>query len=250
MQYSDVTLTNDAIIQNCETMAKLGNGGITGNSVLFSKFTGWINDAYGKVVMQILTVDKNWRWDDFNWTNPNAFPIATALLVSGQRDYWLPRATNTSDQSTLWKVYKVRMKDISGEWYTLIPLGADEDEIADETPGRPTKYRLIGSSLRLSCPPTSGGVTLAAGVQVWFQREFIRFTTSSTTEVPGFMSSYHYLLPLDACATYFLPVDQNIANQYLALFRVGLSEMKTSYAARNDDSSVTKRLKPNIEDTR
>lgn len=249
MVFSDTTV-KDGIIQNCETLAKLGDGGITGNSVLFAKFTGWINEAYGKVVMAIMTVDKNWRWDDFNWTNPNAFPVATALLVSGQRDYLLPRATNSSDLSTLWKVYKVRMKDTNGEWYDLTPLGSDEDELASDTTGHPTKYRLLAGSVRLSVPPTAAGVTLSAGIQVWFQREFVKFTTSDTTMSPGFMSSYHYLLALDACATYFLPYDLNMANEYIALFRGGLQDLKVSYSQRNDDSNITKRMSPHIEDTR
>lgn len=248
MQFSSTSGKN-GIIQNAESLSKLGDGGISGNTTLMAKFTGWVNDAYYKVARAILTVDKNWRWDDFNWTSPNAFPVATNTLVSGQRDYILPRATNASNQSTLWKVYKVRIKDLNGEWYDLVPLSGNEDE-TDNGSGIPKNYRLLANSIRLSDPPLTGKVTLPAGIQVWFQREFVKFTTSSTTEQPGFLSSYHHLLALDASATFLMPNDSALAANYIALFNAGLNELKDSYALRNDDPNTVKRMTPKAEDTR
>lgn len=254
MKYSD-TSNKDGIIQNCESLCSLGDAGITGNSVLFAKFNGWINDAYGKVAEVILRVDKNWRWDDSNWGSDSnqALPVATCNLVSGQRTYILPRATNSSDYSTLWKVYKVRIKDTNGEWYDLEPLASDAEETADGSAtgsGRPTKYRLIRNTIRLSDPPLSGKVTLTAGIQVWFQREFDRFTVSDTTQQPGFISIYHHLLAFDASATFFLPTNSAKSAEYLTLFQNGLKNLESAYAQRNDDPQVTKRLKPNVENNK
>lgn len=252
MEFNNVALTNDALIQNCESLSKLGNGGISGNTVLLAKFTGWINQAWEKVAMAILTVDKNWRWDDNHYGSSfeanTAYPIATTNLVDGQRDYILPRATNSSDQSTLWKVYKVRLKDSNGKWFTISPLSADEDEIAQE--GKPTKYRLISNSIRLSGPPDSDALTLTAGIQVWFQRAFVKFTVADTIRQPGFMSSYHHLLCLDASATHLLPTSTELSAGYLALFKSGLEDMKVSFAQRNDDPQTTKRIVPHLESTR
>lgn len=247
MNFSDTTNKN-GIIQNCESLSKLGDAGISGNATLLAKFTGWINDAYAKIAMAILTVDKNWRWDDTNWTTPQAFPVATGTLVSGQRDYILPRATNSSDQSTLWKVYKIRIKDSTGEWYDLTPLSGDEEE-TDNGTGVPTKYRLLAGSIRLSDPPTSN-VTLASGMQVWFQREFDKFVKTDTTQNPGFMSSYHHLLQLDASATHLLPTNSKLAGNYLTLFNNGLEDLRSSYALRNDDPKTTKRMTMNIESSK
>lgn len=248
MEFSNTSEKN-GILQNCESLSKLGDAGITGNATLLGKFTGWVNDAYHKVARAILTVDKNWRWDDYNWSDPNAFPVATGTLVDGQRDYLLPRATNTSSQSTLWKVYKVRIKDLNGEWYDLVPLSGNQSETATGS-GVPKSYRLLANSIRLSDPPLTDKVTLAAGIQVWFQREFVKFTTSSTTEQPGFMSSYHHLLAWDASATFLMPNDPQLAANYIALFTAGLNDLKTSYAQRNDDPNTVKRLTPKQEDTR
>lgn len=250
MVYSD-TSNKDGLLQDCESLCSLGDAGITGNATLKSKFTGWLNNSYGKVAMAILTVDKNWRWDDFNYgpSSNEAFPVATATLESGSRDYILPRATNSANQSTLWKVYKVRIKDIDGEWYDIVPLGTDDDE-TDNGSGVPTKYRLLANSIRLSDPPLTGKVTLTAGIQVWFQREFDKFTTSDTTQQPGFISAYHYLLPLEASANYLLPIDQSKAAGYLTLFNDGLEKLKQSYAQRNDDPKTTKRMTPKVESTR
>lgn len=247
MQFSNTSEYN-GIIQNCETLSKLGNGGITGNTILFGKFTGWINDAYAEVAMAAMTADKNWRWDDNNYTTPNSVPVATNTLTDGVRDIILPRATNAADQSTLWRVYKVRLKDLNGEWYTLEPLASDEDEIDDS--GRPTKYRLLGNSVRLSGPPSSTAITLSAGIQVWFQREFIKFTTASTTQMPGFMSSFHHLLELKASSKYLLPTDAKLAMVYLAMFDKGILEVQKAYAQRQDDPKTTKRMVPNVEDNR
>ena len=250
MQFND-TSTKSGIIQNCESLCNLGDAGISGNTVLLAKFTSWINDSYGKVAQAILTVDKQWRWDDSNWgSNSNqSKPVATATLETGVRDYVLPRATNSSDRSTLWKVYKVRIKDIDGEWYDIVPLGTDEAE-TDNASGVPTKYRLLNGTIRLSDPPLTGKVTLTSGIQVWFQREFSRFTTASTTTHPQFISAYHYLLALDASATFLKPTDRKLADSYLLDFERDMEKLKKAYAQRNDDPNTIKRMTPKPQDNR
>ena len=247
MEFSNTT-SKDGIIQNCESKCKLGDGGISGNAILLAKFTGYINQAWEKVAMRILQVDKNWRWDDNNYWNQasNAIPVATHDLEDGERMYILPRSTNSADQSTTWKVYKVRVKDINGVFYDLLPLGADEDETSNGS-GKPTHYRLVGNNIRLSDPPSSTGVTLTGGIQVWFQRAFIKFTSSDTTKQPGFISSFHHLLELDASATHLLPTDKALAADYITLFNAGLDQLEIAFAQRNDDPKNTKRLIPHIE---
>ena len=149
----------------------------------------------------------------------------------------------------MWKVYKVRVKDLNGDWYDLEPLGSDKDEI-DDGSGKPTKYRLLGNVVRLSAPPLTGKVTLTAGIQIWYQREFDKFTSADTTQNPGFMSSYHYLLAMDASATYLAPTDSKLSNKYLILFENGLEKLAKTYAQRNDDPKVVSRMTPKVEDTK
>ena len=247
MTFND-TSTQDGLLQSCESYCNLGPTGITGDTTLKAKFTSWINQAMDKIGSAVLTVDKNWRWDDT--ASYGNFSVATADLVDAQRDYVLPRATNSSDISTLWKVYKVRIKDNNGTWYDLTPLASDADENNSDTQGRPTKYRLLGNSIRLSDIPDTGAVTFEEGIQVWFQRSPVKFVAGDTTKQPPFMTSFHYLLALDASANYLLPIDPNTASGYLTLFKQGLEELKTSYATRNDDPKTTKRITPYTEDTR
>lgn len=248
MYFSD-TSGQDGYIQNCESLCNLGSAGISGDAILLKKFTSWGNQAMEKVGTAILTVDKNWRFDDT--ASYGTFAVATHDLLDGIRDYVLPRATNSSDISTLWKVYKVRIKDINGVWYDLKPLASDEDENNSNTQGRPTRYRLLGNSIRLSDIPDTGSVTFEDGIQVWFQRAFVKFlSTDTTNKVIPFISSFHYLLQLDASASYLMPIDPNKAVGYLNLFNQGLESLKTSFATRNDDPQTTKRLVAHTEDTK
>lgn len=247
MEFSNTTI-RDGILQNCEDLCGLGYTGITGNTDLLYKFTGYANQAMDKIAMAILTVDKNWRWDDT--ASYGDFPVATNDLIDGQRDYVLPKATNSSDISTLWKVYKVRIKDTNGVWYDLIPLASDEDENNSNSTGRPTHYRLLGNSIRLSDTPDTGRVTFTAGIQVWFQRAFVKFLYTDTTKQPAIMSGFHYLLQLDMSASYLLPKDTKLAGSFIGLFTAGIEGLKKAYALRNDDPNITKRLNAKIESTR
>ena len=249
MNFSNTT-NKDGILQNCETLCNLGDGGITGNTTLKAKFAGWVNIALDDVATAILTVDKNWRWDDV--ASYGNFSVATCNLVSGQRDYVLPRATNASDISTLWKVYKVRIKDTNGNWFDIAPLASDVAENDSNSSGSPTHYRLLGNSIRLSDSPNSS-VTLTAGIQVWFQRSAVKFVATGTTDdtkQPAFINSHHKLLQLGASVWFLLPTNTALANEYIALFDSGLEKLKTSYATRNDDPQTTKRLVPQVEDNR
>ena len=96
MTFND-TSTKDGVIQNCESFCKLGNATITGDTLLLDKFTGYTNQAMDKIATAILTIDKNWRFDDV--ASYGNFAVATADLVDGQREYVLPRATLTGDIS-------------------------------------------------------------------------------------------------------------------------------------------------------
>lgn len=245
MDFSNTT-TKDGILQNCESLCGLGNAGITGNPILLLKFTGYTNQSLDRIATEILTVDKNWRWDDI--ASYGNYSVATTDLVDGQRDYVLPRATNSSDISTLWKMYKVRLKDSNGEWYDLKPLASDEAETSPE--GRPTKYRLLGNSIRLSDIPDTNSLTLSGGIQVWFQRQYVKFVSTDTTKQPPIMSNYHHLIELYASHKYLLPKDTKLSGDYLTLFENGIEKLKTGYAMRNDDPQTTKRLTAKVENTK
>ena len=233
MQYND-TSNNTGIVQLSETLSQLGPGGITNDTALLKRFTQLHNNAYKKVVSAIMKVDKNWRWDDSNYTD---FPIATINLFSLQRDYTLPASSVGGNASTLYRINRVRVLDTSGNFYDLKLLPADWDETQSgaANAGVPIWYRLIGNSIRLSPIPLTGSVTLAGGLEVQFQRAFDEFVYTDTTQQPGFMDTYHDLICLDACATYLLPINTKLATEYFQLFAQRLELLQEDYAKKNDD---------------
>lgn len=229
MQISDTTNKN-GIVQLQERLCKLGDGGITNDSTLFKQVIGDINQAYKKVAMGLLRVDRRWKFDDSNYTD---FPIATINLVSGQRDYTLPAATSGGNASTLWRINLVEVMDSTGNYSKIEPFY--DGELEGTVSGLPTMYKLIGNSIRLDAIPLTGSVTLTAGLRITFQRSIVEFTTSSTTEQPGFIDTYHDLLAYDASATYLLPFDRQLAVDYSAIFENRLKLLQKDYANKNED---------------
>jgi len=236
MKFSQ-TSSKDGIIQNCESLCSLGDAGITGNTILLAKFTGWINSAYHKVVSAIIAVDKNWAWDDSNYTD---LPRGTATLVSGQQNYTLPAATASGNASELLRVTKIAVLDSNStpQERTLHLTTQNDADLnnAYPTAGLPILYKLVGNAVKMWPSPSSTYVTLASGLVVYFQRSFDEFVTTDTTQQPGFVATYHDLLQLDASAQYLLPLNLQLATSYMTLFNNRLNQMQEDINDRNDDN--------------
>jgi len=238
MVFSD-TVNKNGIIQMCEDLCKLGDGGITNDSTLFLKATAGINQADKKVGMAILRADKRWKFDDSNYIN---FPIAAIDLDITKRDYTLPSAVSGGNASTLWRVNKIQVKDTSGNLHTVELMDSDEEELS--TSGFPTKYNLIGNSIRFKEFPS--GVTTTEGLVITFQRSIVEFTTASTTQQPGFIDTYHDLLAYDYSSVYLMPLNTQLAISYSNIYENRLKLLQADYALRNDD--VKRRLTPMSQD--
>ena len=246
MQFSNTTDKNGCI-QFTESLTKLGDGGITNDTTLFKQITSYFNQGCKKVEIALLRVDKNWRWDDFNYTD---FPIATINLVDQQRDYTLPASTSGGNAATLWKVNRVRILGLNGLFYDILPLPADWDEtqVGATYSGNPRWYRMIGNSIRLSPIPKAGSITLTGGLEIQFQRSGVDFTTASTTAQPGFTDAYHDLPCYDAAASYLLPINPDLAVKYMTIFNQRLSLLGDDWTNRNDDTP--KSLYPRFRSSR
>lgn len=233
MKYSDTT-NKDGIVQFTESLCKLGDGGITSDTTLFKQITSYLNQAAKKIETALLRVDKNWKWDDTNYTD---FPIATIDLVTGQRDYTLPASTSGGDASTLWKINKVRVLGTDGLYFDIYPLPAtwNETHPAVGYQGSPIYYRLIGNAIRLSPIPKTSDVTLTSGLEVTFQRSGVDFTTSSTTVQPGFPNAYHDLMAYDASSAYLMPINTDLALIYSQVFNQRIELLEQDWSNRNDD---------------
>lgn len=241
MQFKDTT-TRTGIIELCEDLSKLGPTGISGNTALLQRFTSYINMRYLEVFSTIMSVDKHWKADDFNYTD---YPEAPINLVASQRDYTLPVASTGANVATLLRINKVWVLDAEGTRRELSQMepGEDFDHTAS---GLPTKYYVDGKSIFLNVLPTASSVTLTGGLIIKFQRTPDAFLSTDDVQQPGFMATHHPLLAIGASAMYMLPVDPSLANQYEQRFLLGLENLKRDYATK-DDNTVT-RLTPRVTD--
>lgn len=237
MEFSNTTSKN-GIIQNIESLCNLSDGGITGNTTLFYKITGYVNNAYNKVALAMLQADKRWKWDDFNNTD---FPRGAATLVSGQKDYTLPAATASGNAATLLGIHKIAVLDANSTPQEIVLKLTDRPEASlnnqYSSSGRPVVYKLVGNSVKMWPAPDAGiSVTLASGLIVYFGRTPAQYTSSSTSVQPGFNGAYHELLQLDASAQYLLPTNAKLAGSYLVLYKNMLNELLDTLPNMNDDS--------------
>lgn len=195
-------MTYTELLGLCESLSGLGSGGITTNSTLKSQFTDYLNMAQSQARSAILQVSKNHASDDYNWTDIPDAPIA---LVAGQADYTLPVSEVGANLATLLRVTGVYF--LSNNERTYIPYMA-QGEALSATSGVPTAYRLNGKSLFFNNPPNAATVSTYTNVHVEFERIQDKFTTSDTTQQPGFIEIYHPALAIKATAIYKLPLDR------------------------------------------
>ena len=194
MKFSDTT-NKTGLIQDCETLLGMADAGISGDATLLKTFTRLLNVWYRKANMWIWEVQSYWDYDDKNLTD---LPVATTDMVDAQQDYSIP--------TTAQKILRVEAKNANGDWILLneidesnIPYALDEYY---ETDGMPAQYRLSGNSLFLYPSPSTGSTTLTAGLKIYFSRDIDEFTSTDTTQEPGFLNSFHRILPLGACLDY------------------------------------------------
>ena len=235
MQFSD-TSNKNGIIQYCESLTNLGDTAISGNSTLLKQFTNYVNSGYYEVFMAIMSVDKTWKVDDFNYAD---FPEGPITMVASQRDYTLPVAVVGANLATLLRVNRVWVLDLNGVRFPLRKMNPDENFLyADDNyaaTGFPTAYKLHGKSIYLDILPVATSVTLTDGLIVQVQRTPDAFTSADTTQQPGFMETYHDLLALKASAWYLLPTNPQLATMYEERFRTRLELLKRDYAQKDDN---------------
>lgn len=234
MQISDTTNKN-GVIQNMESLCKLGDAGITGNSTLFSKMIGYVNLVNQQVATALMQCDERWQFDDYNNTD---LPRATATLVFGQRDYTLPVAGVGLDASSLLGLVRVAVLLANGQEQPIVQTDRDESWLNNQyaNSSLPFVYKLVGNSMKIWPAADNGvSVTLVGGLVCYFKRTPVAFTTASTTVQPGFLSSFHDVLQLGASAQYLLPIDNKLAIQYLTLYTARVELLQEATVRANGD---------------
>lgn len=257
MQFSNTTNREQGLIQDCEDILSLGNAGITGTAAILARFTRYMNEWYLRVVGWILEAEGTYEWDDSNYTN---FPIATKDLVNSQQDYTLPAAASGGNASTFLRLIGVEVADASGLYQRLTRI--DESQmpasITDfmRTDGMPQYYQELANSILLYPAPATASVTISAGLKFFFQRSIDLFTTSDTTQQPGFAEPFHRILSVGASLDFSdikgkkdlaTILKRRIYGDPVVKDDIGLKkELMNFYSSRNKD--VRLRLKPRTAD--
>lgn len=237
--FSD-TSNKNGLIQNIESLCNLGDAGISGNTTLMAKITGFVNQANQDVAIAIMQADKRWQYDDFNNTD---LPRAAATLVASQRDYTLPAASSSGNAATLLGIVKVVVLDANStpQERILRLTNKDEGSLNNQyaTAGLPLVYKLVGNSIKIWPAADSGtNVTLASGLIIYFKRTPVAFTVSTTTTQPGFMAPFHDILEFAAAGKYMLPIDKKLGESYLDRAAFRTEKLLEAYAHENEDSKT------------
>ena len=171
-----------------------------------------VNSALEEVVGDIISAQGDFQFDDSNYTD---LPIGIGDLVNGQKDY-------SFDPSVI-DVVGVSIMDANGKYQAILPIDQrdmtqNQGNVSGQrvqsssqrvdpsqfysTPGTPIWYDKNGASIYLYPTPITGSVTLTAGLKVFFQRTASLFVIGDTIKAPGFISTYHRVLPLMASLSY------------------------------------------------
>ncbi|MCH7771856.1 MAG: hypothetical protein IIA49_12710 [Bacteroidetes bacterium] len=158
-----------------------------------------VNRWYDRATYIITRADNRWQWDD---NNQSDLPIATAALVSGQNDYGIAAGT-------FLRITKVAVRrSVSDTTYTeLVPVDIHDSiarrifEEKSTTDGTPVMYDKTANSILLEPAPNYAS---SDGLKIAYQRVPDYFTTSDTTQQPGFAEIFHRFLSLGACFDYAL----------------------------------------------
>jgi len=187
MQFSD-TSNYTGIIQTIDFLL-FGNGTTQNTDYSIEDRTRNVNLSLDEAVAELFKADPNFKWDD---TNNADFPIATTTLTSGLDHYSVPDSTLV--------VSRVRIKDRNGKWITLDPkLRRELSDSELNSTGTPTQYFKEGGAI-FPIPVPDYGV--ASGIELEFQRGANHFSSTDTTETPGFASIFHEFLPVGAALKY------------------------------------------------
>lgn len=161
-----------------------------------------INNAYEQVVGWLINADGKWQFDDTNYGN---FPIGTYTLVDSQGVY--------SFNDKFLQIMDVQIMDVSGNYQIIKPIDQKDSESSIplreefEMDGFPLYYdKISDDTIELLPAPDNGvSVTLASGLRIYFKRTADIFTSAQVTtgtKVPGFHSTFHYILSYMAAIPY------------------------------------------------
>lgn len=182
-------------MQDAEFLTGLGEGTISGDSSLKSLFTRNFNAHQHRIVPIILDSQDDWDIDDANYSD---FDSATRPLAANQRDYNFPASL---------KVLKLKRVDVSYDgtnWYRATPLDSNEITVGignDATldgyfSKTAPRYDSKATGFWLYPRASASDVSSGGTIRIEYSREFDEFTTTDTTQEPGFDEPFHRMISI------------------------------------------------------
>lgn len=220
MQFSD-TSTKNGIVEEIDFFC-----GTDSTSYPTADKVRNVNNHYYRAGLLLWKNSPNWRWDDSNHTGISA---PTLTLVNAQEDYTLP--------TTIIGIDRIEVEDSAGIWHEVqrineldIPGAVQE---FGETDGIPRYWYMKGEgTLILKPAPSTSDVTLTNGLKLHLGRLVDPFTSSDTTQTPGFNASFHRILSYGGSEDWYETKDAEMADRY-ALKRQALEkDMIDFYSGR------------------
>jgi hypothetical protein len=234
MVFSD-TSSLSGIIQRCEDYTGIGNGNISGDTTTLKKFTSNINEGLYEIIIEIMKSQDEFDWDDHNYTD---YPIGTAPLAAGQRDYILPSSI---------KFLTIKRLDVTYDgtnWYQARPIDSSEmtyglgNAAKEDAHFTKTDPRYDPKANGFWLYPMASAEDVEAAFRIEFTREFDEFTTADTTQEPPIDRPFHDLVPISASLKWAVMKDAERAKNLKVLLDEGIEKLKSYYGKRNTDSQL------------
>lgn len=190
LQFNDTT-NYKGLVQVFEKEAGFNRGDVSGNNDRLKEFAADANMTLDDFFALAIPASGKWQFDDTNQTD---YPIITANLVSGQRDYSF--LTDGSGNLIL-DIYRVAILPSATAtlYQEIFPIDVQSDPTSTNniltnitTGGIPAVYDKTANALFLDPIPSYNATN---GLKVWINREGSYFLYNDTTKKPGVPGLFH-----------------------------------------------------------
>lgn len=205
-----------------------------------------INLGLDRVFSIIFKAGGKWKFDD---SNHEDFPLITADLVAGQRDYAF---TTDEEGNLILEIEKVFIKTQAnnggqGVFQEIYPVDpTSEHGTQGFTDGlnvqaTPYRYQKLANAIILDSVPS---YSQDDSIKMYISREANYFSVSDTTKMPGFAGLYHSYLSVFAALEYAKAKQLAVAASLTVDKTAMESEIEIHYGNRARDERP--RVRPRI----
>ena len=252
MKFNDTT-NGQGLIQECEFNCGLGDTGISGDSAMLAHFVRLLNARYYNVITMILDSQDDWDFDDNTITS--TYPIATRVMVAGQRDYKFTATSwsligaegGSAGANAAIAPLKIKRIDVTYDgtnYYRAeafdaqqTGLGLGNDTNTDQRFDKSApKVDVRDNALWIYPLANASDVSSGAKIRVEFQREPTEWTAATTNAEPGIDEPWHRMIAIGASWDFArargLAAEKSLASQYLEYEQ----RLRRYYGTKNENS--------------